>query len=533
MNKSFFLRFYNFYFFSSCIFVFFYLVANLFSSYWDSLFIYLLSLKPSIGQEIYKDYSFHHAPFLNFFFQLLNYFSKESFNLLLVLGIIQSLFAGYLSYLFCSKIVKSSFIKKVCFVITIFSFSIEYNFFYHDAYVFLIGVYSLYLIFIKKTFFAGNLFLALVFFLKQTFGVTFLFIYFLIILLEYFFRKKFIFLKSIMYYFIFISTYLFLIFIFSDIKKFYYENVLFVFFYAAEVGKKNLIDYIFGVLFLFPNIASLDEFKLIFTRINFSYSQILFYILFRLPTFLINFYLLYRIRDFIKDYYIILLIIILSTILPQPLLGRSYWGTIYFFPIIPIIFITYIVETKSYLIANSKQILRKAISIYFAIIFLYFTLFMLQKINYTEFSEKFIIKSKNHFFLNIHKKQLDNNDFDYVRDMYEFMRNLEIKKGVYLLDTSSMSILFLLNQPILNRDFTTELSESSYHWKEKRLKYPGDNKDFLERFVIDIHEKSPDLILYKIDELYLVKKILPYNIFKDYRAKYENNKFVLLEKVNN
>jgi hypothetical protein len=51
--------------------------------------------------------------------------------------------------------------------------------------------------------------------------------------------------------------------------------------------------------------------------------------------------------------------------------------------------------------------------------------------------------------------------------------------------------------------------------------------------VIDIQEKSPDLILYKIDEFYLLKKILPYNIFKDYRAKYENNKFVLLEKVNN
>ena len=122
MNKNFFLRFYNFYFFASCTFTFIYLAANLFSSYWDGLFIYLLSLKPSIGQEIYKDYSFQHAPYLNFFFQLLNYFFQDSYNLLLVLGIIQSLFAGYLSYLFCSKIIKSSFIKKVCFVITIFSF---------------------------------------------------------------------------------------------------------------------------------------------------------------------------------------------------------------------------------------------------------------------------------------------------------------------------------------------------------------------------------------------------------------------------
>jgi len=533
MNKNFFLRFYNFYFFASCTFILFYLAANLFSSYWDGLFIYLLSLKPSIGQEIYKDYSFQHAPYLNFFFQILNYFSQDSYNLLLVLGIIQSLFAGYLSYLFCSEIIKSSFIKKVCFVITIFSFSVEYNFFYHDAYVFLIGVYSLYLIFIQKNFFIGNLFLTLVFFLKQTFAVTFFFIYILIILLEYFFRKKFIFLRSIIYFFIFIIIHLLIIFIFSDVKKFYYENVLFVFFYASEVGKSNLLNYIFGVLFLFPNISSIDEFKLIFTRINFSYSQILFYILFRLPTFFINFYLLYKIRDFLKKYYKILIIIILSTILPQPLLGRSYWGTIYFFPIIPIIFITYFLEAKSYLITNFKKILRKFTSIYFATSFLYVTLFMLQKINYIQFSEKFIIKSKKHFFLNIHKKQLENNDFDYVKDMYEFMTNLEIKTGVYLLDTYSMSILFLLSKPILNRDFTTELSESSYHWKERKLKYPGDNKNFLERFIIDIQEKNPEFVLYQIDEFYFIKKILPYNIFKDYNVKYANNKFVLLEKVNN
>jgi hypothetical protein len=533
MNKNFFLRFYNFYFFASCTFTFFYLAANLFSSYWDGLFIYLLSLKPSIGQEIYKDYSFQHAPYLNFFFQLLNYFFQDSYNLLLVLGIIQSLFAGYLSYLFCSKIIKSSFIKKVCFVITIFSFSIEYNFFYHDAYVFLIGIYSLYLIFIKKNIFIGNLFLALVFFLKQTFGFTFVFIYFFIIIYESFYKKKFIFLKSIIYFFVFIIIYLLLIFIFSDIKKFYYENVLFTFFYAEHSAKNSLLNYIFGIFFLLPNISSVDELKIIFSRVNFSYSQVIFYIIFRLPTFLINFYLLYKIRDFGKDYYKVFLIIILSTILPQPLLGRLYWGTIYFFPIVPIIFIVYISEKKNYSITNSEKILKKIIYIYSFIVFLYLALCMLQRVNYIEFSEKFIIKSKKHFFLNIHKKQIDNNDFDYVRDMYEFMRNLEIKKGVYLLDTSSMSILFLLNQPILNRDFTTELSESSYHWKERKLKYPGDNKNFSERFIIDIKEKKPEFVLYKIDEFYFIKKILPYNIFKDYNVKYANSKFALLEKVNN
>jgi hypothetical protein len=96
-----------------------------------------------------------------------------------------------------------------------------------------------------------------------------------------------------------------------------------------------------------------------------------------------------------------------------------------------------------------------------------------------------------------------------------------------------MSILFLLNQPILNRDFTTELSESSYHWKERKLKYPGDNKNFSERFIIDIKEKKPEFVLYKIDEFYFIKKILPYNIFKDYNVKYANSKFALLEKVNN
>lgn len=104
----------NYYFLISCAFIANYLFNNLFSSYWDSLhYIYLTSLKPSLGHILYRDYSFHHGPFLIFFFEFLNYFNSDNFNLFLCLGILQSLFAGCLSYLFCSKIIKSTFVNKI------------------------------------------------------------------------------------------------------------------------------------------------------------------------------------------------------------------------------------------------------------------------------------------------------------------------------------------------------------------------------------------------------------------------------------
>jgi len=534
MYKIFCSKFFNYYFLISFVFVINYLVNNLFSSYWDTLeFIYLLSLKPSLGHLLYKDYSFPHGPFLIIFFEFLNYFNRDNFNILLCLGIFQSLFAGYLSYLFCSKIIKSSFAKKICFTITIFSFSIEYNFLYWDAYVFLIGIYSLYLIFLQKNFLIGNLLLALVFFLKQTFGLTFFLIYIFIILYDVVSKKKFSLLKNLLYFLIFTFLNLLIIFVFYDIKKFYYENILFLLNYAEEHNRNSLLNYFHGIFFLLPNVSSFDDFKLIFTRTSFSYSQLVFYIIFRLPTFLIIFYLLYKIKDFGKDYYKILLIIILSTILPQPLLGRSYWGTIYYFPIIPIIFITYIFEKKNYLITYYDIKLKKIILTYFCLAFLFLALKTLQKVNYIEFSDEFIIKSKKHFFLNIHRKQLGNDHFNYAKDMYKFMYNLEIKSGVFVLDSFSMSILFLLAQPFVNQDFWSELSESDYQWKARGLRYPADNQNFLERFITDIKVKKPEFILYKIDQFKYLKVILPYNFFKDYYVRYKNKSFVLLQKLNN
>jgi hypothetical protein len=43
----------------------------------------------------------------------LNFLNINSFNFLLILGIIQCLFAGYLSVLFCKQIVKSELLKKI------------------------------------------------------------------------------------------------------------------------------------------------------------------------------------------------------------------------------------------------------------------------------------------------------------------------------------------------------------------------------------------------------------------------------------
>jgi hypothetical protein len=479
---------------------------------------------------LYRDYSFYHGPFLIFFFEFLNYFNSDNFNLFLCIGILQSLFAGYLSYLFCSKIIKSTFVKKICFAITIFSFSIEYNFLYWDAYVFLIGIYSLYLIFLEKRIVIGNLLLVLVFFLKQTFGLTFSLIYIFLIFSNFLLKKQINLIKNLLYYLLFTFLYLLIILIFSDINKFYYENIIFVFNYAEEHNRNNLLNYFFGLFFLIPNVSSIRDFELIFIRTPFSYSQLVFYVIFRLPAFLINIYLLYKIKDFAKDYYQILLILILSTILPQPLLGRSYWGTIYYFPIIPIIFITYILEKKNYFIANIKIKFERIILTYSLCVFLFLALKTLHRVNYLQFSEKFILKSNNHFFLNIHQKQINNQDFDHVRDMYIFMNKLKIKSGVYVLDTPSLSILFLLGSPFVNQDFFFELSESDYEWKKRGLRYPGDSINFLERFITDIKVKSPEFILYKIDEFYYVKRLLPDDFFKNYKTRYKNNRFVLLQK---
>ena len=253
-------NFSNFYFFISLIFTIFYLLNRLYYSHWDSLNLYIVSLKPLINQRIYVDYSFIHSPYLNFFYEFLNLLNINSFNFLLILGIIQCLFAGYLSVLFCNQIVKSELLKKICFIVTIFFIGNEYFYFYWDCYALLIGIYALNLIFFEKKNILGTLLLSFVWFLKQTFGVTFFLIFVFLSITNYFYYKKKYYFTNVVMFFLFSLIHLLIIYLFSDLNAFYHENFLVIFNFASTYERNSLVNYLFGII-LSSLIISRNFFK--------------------------------------------------------------------------------------------------------------------------------------------------------------------------------------------------------------------------------------------------------------------------------
>lgn len=189
ISKNFFFKI-NFYYITAFFFLIFYCLVNYFSIHPDAFWIYGISLKSKFSQVIFKDYSFQHAPYINYFYDLLILIFRDTFNALFFLGYIQSIIAAYFSILICKELLIDEFTKKICFVVTLFSFNVGILFFFQDYYTFLIGFIGLYLIFIKKKFFFGTFFLSLVYFLKQTFSITFIFIFLLILFIELIFEKK-------------------------------------------------------------------------------------------------------------------------------------------------------------------------------------------------------------------------------------------------------------------------------------------------------------------------------------------------------
>ena len=152
------------------------------------------------------------------------------------------------------------------------------------------------------------------------------------------------------------------------------------------------------------------------------------------------------------DLYLVYLILILSSILVTPLLGRSYWGTVYFLPAIIIIFFYKNLNLNFFLKKKNKK---KLILIYVVITLIFYSLFKLSHINFTHINDKYIIKSNKHFFLNIHKSMLDKMgiDFNTTKDFYNILYNNKIS-GIYILGEKSRVLLYLLSQPELNKDLT-------------------------------------------------------------------------------
>jgi hypothetical protein len=531
----------NFYYISAFLFFIFYCLVNYFSIHPDAFWIYGISLKSKFSQVIFKDYSFQHAPYINYFYDLLMLIFKDTFNVLFFLGYIQSIIAAYLSILICKELSIDEFTKKICFVVTLFSFNLGILFFFQDYYAFLTGFIGLYLIFIKKNFFLGTFLLSIVFFLKQTYSVTFIFIFLLILFIELIFEKKKInekFLKFLFKIFIlilFTFFHLLIIFVFSDFKKFYNEVFLFTFDYSKFFSRINLFDYITGIFFLLPNINNPFNYFKSFSFERISYLQTVFYILFRLPTFFFNLYLVYKIFHWNHKKFKLLLIVSLSTILPGPLLGRLYIDSIFFYPLFFYFFIFFF--NKNYKKNNIiEKNYKKILFMYSFLILLLLSLYTLKfRFNYFDFSKNYIVKSQKHLFFNINKSPFTkkttyiDSDFnlDDFRDMNIYIVSNLIYK-IYVLGQNSMHLVHSTSQPILNQDLGVEISELDEKWKTKRFGYR--NELFIDRFILDLSNKDPEYILYQNKEFDYFFSTFNINPVKNYFLVYDNKTFKLFKK---
>jgi hypothetical protein len=524
-----------FYLLSSLVYIIFFLINRLYWSHGDANIGYLYSLKPVIGQKIYLHYSFQHGPYLNFFYDILHLLKVDSFYFLLVLGILQSLFAGYISILFSKHIIVSEFAKRICFLVTIFFFATDYNFFYWDVYVPLIGVYSLYLIFFSKKIIIGTFLVSLLFFLKQTFGLSFLAILIFIFFINFIFKKKkmifgysnFFFFKIFFIYLIFTLAHILIIFLFFDLEKFYFENFLMIFKFSTIYERNNIYNIFFNLFFLFPDIFN---FKILYYHISDvkSFSQLSFYFLFRFPLFCFYFFLLINIKNFFKEYYLAFIIIILSIVLPLPLLGRGYWGTVYFFPTICCLIYFYLIEINFFK-KKFLNIIKFLFIIYLFVIFIFNFLHKLQKINF-DLNKDNIIKSHKYIFLNFQHKENFSSDYVIsIKNMSNYLKKKNINE-IFLLDTTSLSVLLTLPQVSLNKDvFYPSIRDSHFSWYNN---FPNPNELFIDRFLNDFYDKSPLYVLYNKEDYLELLKFLPKSFLNQYKKDYVTNYFVLLKKLN-
>lgn len=528
-SKPLLLKFSNFYLFTSIVFIIFFLFNRMYHSQWDVLGLYILSLKPLINQKVYSDFLFQHAPYLNFLFELLNLLNINSFNFLLILGILQSLFAGYLSVLFAKQITKSSFLNKICFLVTIFFIGNEYFFFFWDCYVPLIGIYGLYLVFFEKRNILGTFLLSLTWFLKQTFGITFFLIFIFLSLANFFYSKKKYYYLNIFLFLLFLFFHITIIYLFSDFNEFLDKNLLFIFRYANTYERMSIFEYLFGIFFLFPDINSFSGLKYsLFDTL--SLNQLFFYLLFRLPVFIINIFLLLRIKDFFKKYYQALLILILSCILPLPLLGRGYWGVINFLPVIILSFSMYLIRNKIFFLNIVYKKKKFFFYIYLFIIFIYLLAIHLKKINYNFNWVDNVIHSRENFFLNINRIDFSRSDFEAIKDMYLFIDRSGGKiNDIFIIDNKSSVIMALLAQaPVNGINFGVSSGDKYFDW---HAKFFDQNTTNLQLIVNDFKVKSAKYVLYNKADYLIFKNFLPNDLLKNYSVKYSNNDYVLLQNL--
>lgn len=489
---------------------------------WDINYLYITALKSNI-QNIYTDFSFQHGPFINFFFKFLTIINSDPYIPLLILGIFQSFAIGYLAYLFTSEITDSQLLKKASFVITIFFVNSGYNFFYWDLYSFLFSAIGFYLIFVKKKNILGVFILSFVFFCKQSFGVTSFLILLFFSIVNFIKYKQKKYLLNIFFFLLFSSLFLLIIYFFSDLNKFYNENVLMIFNYSS-IRDKNIFSYFFNIFTLLPDIHSFYD-----LTHNLSFAGILFYIIFKLPLFLICIFLLISIKDFYNKYYQLFLVLIFLSVLTTPLLGRGYWSTLYFIPMINILFFNYLCENKkvfSNLIIQKKKLL---IILYTGLIFLTLIANNFKDLNLSSDINKKKIKSNKNFFLNLDQRNnFSLDDRVNILDMSEFVYENDIP-SIYLLDEDSAIILVINSIPSLNIDIVGKniLKDPFFSWD---MEFPVKGIKYIDRFIKDFKNKKSQYVLFNNKNFEINKDYFPKDFLKDYEIFHSNNSFTLLKK---
>ena len=515
----------NFYFLSSLFFILIYAFKSLFFNMWDINYLYLTALKSNI-QTIYSDFSFQHGPYLNFFFKFLTLIKSDPYIILYILGIFQSLFIGYLAYLFACTITETEYVKKISFLITVFFVNSGYNFFYWDLYSFLLSTIGFYLVVVKKKNILGVFLLSFVFFCKQSFGViSFLILTFYSLANFLYFKKK-EHLLNIVLFFIFSLFFALIIYFFSDLNKFYNENVLMIFKYSS-LREKDIFSYLFNIFTLLPDIHSIYDLKH-----NLSLAGVLFYIIFKLPLFLTCICLLFLIKDFYKNYYQIFLILIFVSILTTPLLGRGYWSTLYFIPAINILFFNYLCENKRIFSISVIQNKDNLILLYVVLIFSALIANNIKDLNLNSQIDKQRIKSNKNFFLNLDQKNNfpSSNRADII-DMSKFIYDKKIN-SIYLLDEDSAIILVISSIPSLNNDIVGKniIKDPFFSWD---MEFPIKGVKYKDRFLKDFKIKNSKYVLYHNNNFEKNSIFFPDNFLINYNISYSNSNFTLLERKDN
>jgi hypothetical protein len=293
----------------------------------------------------------------------------------------------------------------------------------------------------------------------------------------------------------------------------------------------SIFEYLFGIFFLFPDIYSFSRLKYnLFDTL--SLNQLSFYLLFRLPVFIINIFLLLRIKDFFKKYYQALLILILSCILPLPLLGRGYWGVINFLPAIILSFSMYLIRNKNFYLNIAYKKKKFFFYIYLFIIFIYLIAIDLKKINYNFNWVDNVIHSRNNFFLNINRIDFSRSDFEAIKDMYLFIYRSGGKiNDIYIIDNKSSVIMALLAQaPVNGINFGVSSGDKYFDWHAKLF---DQNTTNLELIVNDFKVKSAKYVLYNKADYLIFKNFFPKDLLNNYSVKYSNNDYVLLQNLKN